>query len=720
MNRKLKKLVSLLSASLIAAGALVGISATSAIAAPVTIDFESSPSSYILTSFGGASSTVEAPTSTLSGSTQSLKFTKGADCWSGSTFAELNGTEFISTGNNVVTAKVYSTRAVIARLKIEDFSNSTTFLEADATLTTNGWQDVTWTFTIGSTNAVNYDKATIFFDFWCGGSAASPSNYYLDNLVYQSSATTVTPIVRPSVLTSFESDDSFTHTVASACSATASIVRSSSGVLGSANAGKISTWGAGDCSALPLWAFVTLPVGQSLISSSNRTVTMSFYSPSGGERPVLKVERDSNTGLTAQSNETSIVAGWQTLTFTFAPSTDRIAYNQAVLFPRGIGAMPVAALTYYFDNVSFNGVVAAQATVSGEPEPTSKSTGFFDSDNKSSYPHIRLAKEFLDTKFDASWWDGVWQYRDPDSKAYLKYLSVGSTFSLTYVVTGSDNMPLSNSPVSLIVNANSSCSKTFFLYENTLIGPDDCAGGGQTELPAKMTDGEGRVTFVLTNTNAVGEAMPLDLNGLPNGKVEVGTNIKPHLVGATKEGIDMLFAHFVQPTEKASVSAPAASSVAAGGNAWSTFTFTDENGAAIANTEVAFMINGFESKTGYAKTDASGKVVIRSANPTSATGQQVVAVSLIRPGKLPITGSTKVNWISPVVTLAASGAKGAVVVSVTSANGKSVKISIGGKVYTRTATSDSAKFSIPATAGAKRVVVTVGTKSVTKTVTVSK
>lgn len=72
------------------------------------------------------------------------------------------------------------------------------------------------------------------------------------------------------------------------------------------------------------------------------------------------------------------------------------------------------------------------------------------------------------------------------------------------------------------------------------------------------------------------------------------------------------------------------------------------------------------------------------------------------------------------VTLAASGAKGAVVVSVTSANGKSVKISIGGKVYTRTAASDSATFSIPATAGAKRVVVTVGTKSVTKTVTVSK
>jgi hypothetical protein len=342
-----------------------------------------------------------------------------------------------------------------------------------------------------------------------------------------------------------------------------------------------------------------------------------------------------------------------------------------------------------------------------------------DRDNKGQYPHIRLEKPFLDTYYDASWWDGVWQYRDADTKAYLKYIPVGSTFNLTYLVTGADNMPLVDVPVTLIVNANNSCSKTFFMYENSLIGPDDCSGGGQTELPAKKTDGQGRVTFVLTNTNTVGETMPSDLNGLPNGK-EVGTNIKPHLVGATKEGIDMLFAHFVQPTEKATVSAPAAASVAAGKSHWSTFSFTDETGKPIANTEVAYMINGFDSKTGYAITDASGKVVIRSSNASTATGKQVVAVSLIRPGKLPLHASAVVNWVSPIASVTASGAKGAVLVDVSSASGKSVKISVSGKVYTRTATSDAASFRIPASAGVKRVVVTVGGKTVTKTVTVSK
>lgn len=342
-----------------------------------------------------------------------------------------------------------------------------------------------------------------------------------------------------------------------------------------------------------------------------------------------------------------------------------------------------------------------------------------ETENKGAYPHIRLDKPFLDTKFDASWWDGVWQYRDADTKAYLKYVPVGSTFKLTYVVTDNDNRPMSGVPVSLIVNANHSCSKTFFFYEGSLIGPDDCSGGGQTELPAKLTDSFGRVSFVLTNTNAIGEAMPLDLNGLPNGK-EIGTNIKPHLVGATVEAIDMLFAHFVTPNEKASAKAPAATSVIAGQSHLSTFTFLDENGNPIADANVLFMVNGGSSRTGWVSTDKQGRAVVRSASSAGARGQQIVAVSLIREGKLPLTASTTINLISskPVVSIA--GSKKSVVVTVRSASGKAVKISVGGKVFNRTAKADSASFRIPASAGAKKVVVTVSGKSSSKTVTVTK
>lgn len=654
-----------------------------------------------------------------------------------------------SASNQTVTMNFYSITATNVMLQLTSADGSVTKDSSIVTTTRSGWQSITLTFS-GLSDSIAYTKATIFprANNMGAGTFQDGLIYYIDDVAFNG-ATTPAVTQLGAQIVSVNLDVRLSSAQKNTAVDTREVISPCSGVAGNDwcvnNKYFMKMIPAGSTTR---FTYVVTEHGSSTVvagatvklrvntgySGSNATWIngQTTFGAVAGNNP-----NDAGflTGTTDGSGEVSFdLTNTNTSgevarvlnsanpypTGCFSPEGQTKAALEpvvtAITGPNYIGSQYVDVLWPHISSTTINtsigrgsdGVDCNARVIVGNQK------------NKGEYPHLRLESSFLDTYFDASWWDGVWQNRDADTQAFLKYIPVGSTFKLTYVVTGNDNYPLADAPVSLIVNANYSCAKTFFMYENTLIGPDDCAGGGQTELPAKKTDSQGRVSFVLTNTNSVGEAMPLDLNGLPNGKVEVGTNIKPHLVGATKEGIDMLFAHFVQPTEKASVSAPAASSVAAGGNAWSTFTFTDENGAAIANTEVAFMINGFESKTGYAKTDASGKVVIRSANPTSATGQQVVAVSLIRPGKLPITGSTKVNWISPVVTLAASGAKGAVVVSVTSANGKSVKISIGGKVYTRTAASDSATFSIPATAGAKRVVVTVGTKSVTKTVTVSK
>ena len=335
------------------------------------------------------------------------------------------------------------------------------------------------------------------------------------------------------------------------------------------------------------------------------------------------------------------------------------------------------------------------------------------------YPHLRLEKSLLNNKFDASWWDGVWQFRDADTQAYLKYIPVGSTFSLTYVVTDENSLPLADAPVSLIVNANYSCSKTFFAYEGSLIGPDDCAGGGETELPAKKTDSNGRVTFVLTNTNTTGEAMPADLNGLPNGK-ELGTNIKPNLVGAKRQGIDMLFAHFVESSDASKVSGPGTVAAVIGTGHSSTFTFLDAAGKALANTDIKYYVNGFDSKIGFAVTDAQGHVTIRSTNSSGQAGMQTVGVSLDRDGKLPLFATATINWDAPALAVSATGSKGAVVVKVAGAAGKTVKITIAGKVYTRVANSQNAQFSIATGAGKKAVKVSVAGKTLSKSVTVTK
>jgi hypothetical protein len=271
------------------------------------------------------------------------------------------------------------------------------------------------------------------------------------------------------------------------------------------------------------------------------------------------------------------------------------------------------------------------------------------------------------------------------------------------------------------VNANYSCSKTYFAYEGSLIGPDDCAGGGQTELPAKVANSMGQVTFVLTNTNTNGEAMPVDLNGAPNpASKELGTNIKPHVVGATQEGIDMLFAHFVGDIGSAKATGPGTKSATIGTAQQSDFVLTDESGKPITNTDVKYFVNGFDSKVGFAHTDSQGKVTIRSTNSSGQEGMQTVGVSLARDGKLPISGTATLNWVAPELNISATGDAGNVMVKVAGAAGKTVQITVAGKSYRRLAQGATAEFAIPASAGKKAVKVVVAGKTLAKSVTVTK
>ncbi|MFM1784369.1 MAG: hypothetical protein RLZZ579_646, partial [Actinomycetota bacterium] len=464
----------------------------------------------------------------------------------------------------------------------------------------------------------------------------------------------------------------------------------------------------------------SLGAGNSLIGATTRTITMNFYAPTVGKEVQLGLVQLSSTGSDLATITTSAsaatVVGWQTLTFTFPSTTDfSLEWRRAWISydPSRTTGGNATENIFFFDNVSFNGGAS-----SGQQNSTSTANDFTpNTENKGKYPHIRLDKSFLDTNFDASWWDGVWQYRDADTKAYLKYLPVGGTFKLTYNVTDAENKPLAGALVTLIVNANYSCAKTYFVYENSLIGPDDCAGNGQTELPAKRTDSNGQVSFVLTNTNTEGENMPFNLNGLPNGK-ELGTNIRPNLVGATQQGIDMLFAHFVQPNEAAKVVGPAPVTAKAGVKQVSTFQFLDEAGKPMADQYVDVFINGVESKQTWAKTDASGKVSVETTNMKNAEGTTAVAVSITRVAQLPLTATALINWVPGDVMVSFAGSKNSVAIRVTNANDKTIKFVVDGKTYIRKQTSGSVLYKFPASVGKKKISVTIASKSYVKTVAV--
>jgi hypothetical protein len=693
------------------------------------------------------------PANSPAGGTKAIKATEGSGAYSGTNIgASANSASLIGTGSLTATVVFYSpTAGVSLRLKVEDSGYSTSV--ADDQVTVAGWQTLVFDFaspSVGSFNAnVNYSLASVSFD--PTSTALQTDAYYIDSVVFasglaqqqQAPAQTVNYDVKLVASQKNTSTDAYQWTdcggqswcvnnnyymkmIAAGASTTLTYVVTQHGTstavsgasvnlrINTAYSGSNATWSSGSTS-----------FGTVSSSSGSDAGTISGTTNSAGEVSFTFA----NTNTSGEAARTLNNANPYPAGCSSPAGQTKGAIEPTVTAVSGatIGTQYVDVLWPHISSSTINSSIAAGSDGQNcaptiTPRPGTKVwSPYFDQDKKGFYPHVRLEKSFLNEKLDGTWWDGVWQNRDADTRAYLKYIPVGSTFALTYHVTDEYGHPYVGAKVSLIVNANYSCAKTFFAYEGSLIGPDDCAGGGETELPAKTVGADGRVTFVLTNTNTTGEAMPADLNGAPNPATkEVGTNIKPNVVGAKQQGIDMLFAHFVDQAGMANATGPAAKTATIGTGQVSEFTLTDDAGKPMSNTDVKYFVNGFDSKAGFARTDAAGKVRINSTNSAGLEGMQTVGVSLVRDGKLPLAATATINWMAPELALAAAGAAKSVVVKVAGAAGQTVQIKVAGKTYRRVAQSAITEFSIPSTAGKKSVSVKVGGKTLSRTVTVTK
>ena len=783
MKFNVKKLTSLLTASLLTAGGLVGLSAvpafaTDAAAPALLFDFESSTlvqspwnslpgfnfsqaednGAYAHAGWTNYVADAEKTGGSV-GSTKMLKAHNGSGAYSGAYLVKTNTSDsLLSAAQPVVSMKFWAPAAgKIVSMTIEhgDYPSNTGTISVNASATTvSGWQTLRFDFSAANPNyTLVMNRAYIRYDGASNQDATADSataDFYVDDVAFNGISTQQqqqqqTPTVNYDVR----------------------LVSSQKNTATDANEWTFCG-GAGWC-ANNNYYFKMIAAGGSTTLNyvvtnhatsavvSGATVHLRMNTAYSGSNATWSSGSDTfGTVSTGTATDGGFITGTTNssgeVSFTFANTNSNgeavRTLNNATPYPSGcdspagqtkgalqpevtavsgavVGTQYVDVLWPHISSSTINSSIAAGSDGTNCTTVSSSRPGkkiwqpSYDPNNKGHYPHVRLEKSFLNDKFDASWWDGVWQYRDVDTQAYLKYIPVGSTFALTYWVTNDSGQPMADAKVSLIVNANYSCSKTFFAYEGSLIGPDDCAGGGQTELPAKSTDAQGKVTFVLTNTNASGEAMPSNLSGLPNGK-ELGTNIKPHVVGATQEGIDMLFAHFVEPSGAAKVATSGNASPVVGTGKVSTFTFTDDSGAPIAGTDVKYFINGFDSRVGFARTDSTGRVSIPSTNSAGQAGTQTVGVSLTRDGKLPLTATVTLNWTAPELAVQASGDKRAVTVKVAGAAGKAVRITIAGKTFTRVAGSQNAVISIATTAGKKAVKVVVEGKTVSKSVIVTK
>jgi hypothetical protein len=626
-----------------------------------------------------------------------------------------DGSSLISNADKTVTMNFWSPAAgKSVALAVTDNNYGNAVLKT-ATATAQGWQVLTFDFatpTSGTFNSeISYNRANMVYDF---GNTGVSADFYFDDVAFNgaSSAALASVVSGPAV---------------------ANIRLKSVSTAGAFLTPAAWGWAPGHCCNQPATDTVYLKyltygtsytlayniTGANNTPLANTPVTVTIAGAAtwtvGG---VAKVAGDTLTGTTDAQGDVSFTLV-NTNTSAQAESgrrdlgswSDNSSGNPDVV---GDLKVSVGATTENRDTMWLH--------VTQEPIAPGNYGSNIDKDNKGNYVHVRLDKSILNSSFDASWWDGIREYRDADTRAYVKFVPVRSTFSLTYVVTDENHQPMANQPVSLIVNANYSCSKATFKYGSLAIPRDNCAGGGETVLPAKKTDGTGRVTFVLTNTNVKGEATPTNLNAPPTVGVanEIGTNIKPHV--ADKEAVDMLLAHFVEPSASSLVvSAPQAAKLPAYSKKALTFTVKDSKGSPVVGANVKFVTNGVGAVSPFGVTDKAGQVTAWASNTERNAGTQAVAAIVDGAGELTPSSVVELTWAAPKATATVFGDRKAILVHVTDAKGKIVKMTIPGigKITRRMASADE-HFEFASSVGSKIVTLVLDGKTIKTTVKVTK
>ena len=112
------------------------------------------------------------------------------------------------------------------------------------------------------------------------------------------------------------------------------------------------------------------------ITATRRTLSAQVHAPAAGVRMVIKLENATNPGINSGEVEANepVVAGWQTLTWTFSGADPAQSYGKIVLLPN-LGTVDAApGRSYYFDAITL--LAAAGSGGSGGSGPLVFSSGF--------------------------------------------------------------------------------------------------------------------------------------------------------------------------------------------------------------------------------------------------------------------------------------------------------------------------------------------------------
>jgi hypothetical protein len=318
---------------------------------------------YVFTDFGGNVSTLAPSPTDSTNRTLRTEKTTGAQTWAGTTITPPTGLTNpipFALGATSITVKVHAPAAgIIVRLKAENASNPAQSVETEDTTTSSGWQNLVFNFAnhASGTAPINlsttYNMLSIFYGFGTPGTGAiffADSVFFGGGPVVPPPPVINLPITWDDLTLNYVFNDFGGNVSTLAPSPTDSTNRT----LRTEKTTGAQTW-AGTTITPPTGLTTPIPfaVGATRIS-------VKVFSPAAGTIVRLKAEQAGVPTISAETEDTTTVAGWETLVFNFANPAAGTAqlniantYNVLSIF-YGFGTAG-AGTVFFADSVFFGG-----------------------------------------------------------------------------------------------------------------------------------------------------------------------------------------------------------------------------------------------------------------------------------------------------------------------------------------------------------------------------
>ncbi len=323
---------------------------TSLLTLPVTFDLPGV--NYAVTDFGGNQSVDAVDPSNAANNVKRTTKPNGAETWAGTTIGSgfTSAIPFSATATQM-SVRVYSPAAGLPiRLKVEDRNDNTRSVETEkVTTVANAWETLVFDFANQATGtaalnlAYTYNMASIFFNF---GTAGDGKIFYWDDITFL--PVNVAGIALP---LDFEST-TLVYTFTNFDGGDATVINNpqSSGINTSSKVGRMIK------NAGQVWGGSWIGLANPIDFSTLRTFKMKVFSPRVGAKVLLKVENQTNGGISYEKEVLTTTANaWEELTFDFSAINTANSYQKIVLiFELGSMGDGSPNFTFLFDDIKLN------------------------------------------------------------------------------------------------------------------------------------------------------------------------------------------------------------------------------------------------------------------------------------------------------------------------------------------------------------------------------